>query len=403
MNEWLPLEELRLAYLECRKRKRNTESCAIFEINESINLYELWKELNNGSYQIGYSNAFCVTRPKLREIFAADFRDRIVHHLIIRKLEHLLEAYFIETSCSCRIDKGTMYAHNKLHEYAVEYADGWVLSGDIQSYFMSIPKQQLADELEDFIRTHYTGNDIEQLIWLIRMTTMHEPQWLCHLKGDLELFNKLPADKSLRTCEKGRGLAIGNLTSQKKGNFHLTPFDILMTQTLGFDYVRYTDDWKAFAHTKEPLLKALPIARQFLQENRQVKLQPVRRGFASIGAAFKRGQIRTGNRTVGNCHDMIRRYNELPIEDFKKGIERFAQRYNSYMGYMVHHRSYSIRYQLWQFVKPEIKKFVYINDKLSVIRTKNEYKKSTLLKQEYYGIRKQHQRKRLYQKQKTAA
>ena len=305
MNEWLTLEELRQAYLECRKRKRNTKACAIFEMNECRNLNDLLEDLNNGTYTIGYSDAFCVTRPKLREIFAAEFRDRIVHHLIIRKIEPLLEAYFLDTSCSCRTGKGTHYAHLKLQEYAKKYENGWVLSGDIQSYFMSIPKAQLASEMETFIRERYTGSDIEQLLWLIHMVIMHEPQWLCHMKGNLKLFKLLPEDKSLRTCKKGCGMAIGNLTSQKKGNFFLTPFDILMIITLGFDYVRYTDDWKAFSNNKEDLLKALPIARQFLKKDRhlilhpkKISLQPVRKGFTSIGGAFKRGQIRTSNRTI---------------------------------------------------------------------------------------------------------
>ena len=410
MNEWLSLEELRLAYLECRKRKRNTEACAIFEINECLNLVNLLDDLNNGTYQIGYSNAFCVTRPKLREIFAADFRDRIVHHLIIRKIEPLLEAYFIDNSCSCRVGKGTQYGHQQALKMASEYADGWVMSGDIQSYFTSIPKQQLANEMETFVRERYTGNDIEQLIWLIRIVIMHEPQNLCHMKGDLKLFNMLPEDKSLRTCKKGHGMAIGNLTSQKKGNFHLTPFDILMSVTLNLAYIRYTDDWQAFSHTKEPLLKALPVARKFLSEDRHVtlhprkiKIQQVRKGFTFIGAAFKRGQIRTGKRTYGNCYNFIIRYNNLSKEDFLKGVERFVQSYNSYMGYMKHQRSYSIRYKLWQTVSSEIKTFVYINDKLNVIHTKSEYRQRTILKKEYHGIRKQHQRRRLHQVKETAA
>lgn len=64
MDEWVTLEELYLAYLDCRRRKRGTKACAIFEINEAANLYQLWQDLNDGTYQIGKSIAFCVTRPK---------------------------------------------------------------------------------------------------------------------------------------------------------------------------------------------------------------------------------------------------------------------------------------------------------------------------------------------------
>ena len=68
MEEWCSLQEVYEAYLECRKRKRSTESCALFEQNEMANIYKLYEELNAGTYTIGYSNTFCVTRPKIREI-----------------------------------------------------------------------------------------------------------------------------------------------------------------------------------------------------------------------------------------------------------------------------------------------------------------------------------------------
>jgi len=86
MDERVTITELYDAYLECRKKKRGTIPCAEFELNEAANLHELYLELNSGGYEIGQSDAFCVTRPKDREIFAAAFRDRIVHHLLIRKI-----------------------------------------------------------------------------------------------------------------------------------------------------------------------------------------------------------------------------------------------------------------------------------------------------------------------------
>ena len=86
MDEKVTITELYDAYVECRTKKRGTIPCADFELNEAANLYDLWIDLNTGTYEIGDSDAFCVTRPKDREIFAAAFRDRIVHHLLIRKL-----------------------------------------------------------------------------------------------------------------------------------------------------------------------------------------------------------------------------------------------------------------------------------------------------------------------------
>src|SRR5271157_3868078 len=83
------IEELFEAYLECRKHKRNTANALAFEMDYEINLIALCEEINNGTYQPGKSIAFIVNKPVQREIFAADFRDRVVHHLVIHKLNPL--------------------------------------------------------------------------------------------------------------------------------------------------------------------------------------------------------------------------------------------------------------------------------------------------------------------------
>ena len=107
MNEWCSIEEVYAAYLDCKKRKSKSTSYTRFAANEAANIYSLWEDLNNRTYTIGRSDAFCVTRPKVREVFAAQFRDRIVHHLLmLRLLQHFEEA-FIEDTYNCRKGKGT--------------------------------------------------------------------------------------------------------------------------------------------------------------------------------------------------------------------------------------------------------------------------------------------------------
>ncbi len=99
----IELEELFEAYYSCRKNKRNTTNALAFEIDYQSNLIQLCKEINSGNYQIGRSIAFIVNQPVKREIFAADFRDRIVHHLIINKLNPLFEKEFIQDSYACHL------------------------------------------------------------------------------------------------------------------------------------------------------------------------------------------------------------------------------------------------------------------------------------------------------------
>lgn len=91
LKDGFSLEAIFEAYFSCRSNKRNTINALAFELDYESNLIQLWNELNNGSYQPGKSIAFIVHKPVQREIFAADFRDRVVHHYIINKLNPLFE------------------------------------------------------------------------------------------------------------------------------------------------------------------------------------------------------------------------------------------------------------------------------------------------------------------------
>ena len=140
-NEHITLEEVEQAYYECRRAKRTHDSALQYELNYEINNYRLWRDLNSQTYEIGRSICFVVTRPKLREVFAANFRDRIVHHIIIRRFMPLFEQYMIDDSYNCRRGKGTYYGVNRLSGFINSApSDAWVLKCDISAFFMSIDK-----------------------------------------------------------------------------------------------------------------------------------------------------------------------------------------------------------------------------------------------------------------------
>ena len=147
MDEKVTITELYDAYVECRTKKRGTIPCADFELNEAANLYDLWIDLNAGTYEIGESDAFCVTRPKDREIFAAAFRDRIVHHLLIRKLEYYFEAFFDDESYNCRKGKGNLYGARRLCAQMQDLPNVYGARLDLQGFFMSIQKPTLCKPL----------------------------------------------------------------------------------------------------------------------------------------------------------------------------------------------------------------------------------------------------------------
>lgn len=113
----LTLEEVFEAYYECRKTKRYSNGALQFELNLEENLIQLYSQLITQEWQPGKSTCFIVTRPVRREIFAAPFRDRIVHHILIRRLNSTFEKYFIYDSYACRKQKGTHAAIKRVEHF----------------------------------------------------------------------------------------------------------------------------------------------------------------------------------------------------------------------------------------------------------------------------------------------
>ena len=154
----IKLEELFKAYFVCRSNKRNTTNAIAFEVDYGNNLMQLFNDINDGTYRIGRSIAFIVNHPVKREIFAADFRDRIVHHWLIAELNPLFEKEFINDSYSCRVGIGTHYGIKRVDSF-IKYAskkytqDYYVLKLDILCYFMRINRNILFGKLQLFIKT----------------------------------------------------------------------------------------------------------------------------------------------------------------------------------------------------------------------------------------------------------
>ena len=145
-----------VAYNDCIKNKSKTCNAIDFSIDKTKNLIELCDEINNNEYKIGKSIAFIVKYPVYREVFAANFRDRIVHHLVINELLPYFEKEFIDESFSCRKNKGVLFGIKTMNEKIKECTDNYtkdalVLKMDIKSFFMSINKQILSENIDKFI------------------------------------------------------------------------------------------------------------------------------------------------------------------------------------------------------------------------------------------------------------
>jgi RNA-directed DNA polymerase len=167
----IELTELFEAYAACRINKRGTMNAIAFEVDYERELLKLWEDIHAGRYQPGRSIAFVVNKPVKREIFAADFRDRVVHHLVINKLNPLFERIFIKDSYACRKDKGTREGILRITRFigqcSEQYTrDCYILKLDIQGFFMAIDKRILWAKLRDFIVRSYLQADQALLLRL---------------------------------------------------------------------------------------------------------------------------------------------------------------------------------------------------------------------------------------------
>ncbi len=358
----IELHELFEAYFDCRKNKRNTANALAFEINYESNLVQLCQDINNGTYKIGRSIAFIVDKPVKREIFAADFRDRVVHHFIIKKINHLFEKQFIYDSYSCRVGKGTHLGIKRIDKFIRKCSknyttDCYVLKLDILAFFMHINKNMLFQKLEKFINKKYNKPDKTLILHLCKQIIYNEPTKNCIIKGKRTNWDNFPNTKSLFHAKENTGLPIGNLTSQIFANFYMDTFDHYIKHDLKIKfYGRYVDDFVIVHENKEYLKTLLPKISFFLQTDlkltlhpRKIHLQHYKKGILFLGNVIMPNRIYTRNRTIGNFYNSIAKWNILIRKNKKltrEELSKFQSSINSYLGIMKHYKTYKIRKQM---------------------------------------------------------
>jgi len=147
------LIDLFRAYYDARRNKRSTVNVLAFEIDYERKLFGLYQEIKSGKYKISPSICFISFKPVQREIFAADFRDRIIHHLIYNYISPIFERLFINDSYSCRLGKGTSYGIKRLDHFIRScsrnyFQDCYILKLDIKGYFMAMDRSILYQKVE---------------------------------------------------------------------------------------------------------------------------------------------------------------------------------------------------------------------------------------------------------------
>ena len=253
------------AYYDCRKRKRNTASARAFEINLESNLMELFEELRSGTWEPSPASVFVVLHPKPREVWAADFRDRIVHHLVYKAIGQKFERAFIADSCACMKGRGTLYAANRLEGHMRSATENWsktafLLKADIANFFGSIRQDILFDKLARRIED-------PTMLDLCCKLVFQDVKQDAIVRSTPSVLALVPPHKSLFHAAPGVGLPIGNLSSQFFANVYLDSLDQMIKRRLGMcHYVRYVDDMALVHSSTTALLEAAQAMREHLAE-----------------------------------------------------------------------------------------------------------------------------------------
>ena len=289
----------------------------------------------------------------------------------------------VDNAYACRKGKGTDYGIDHIRQQMERVSDNytketWILKCDLQGFFMSINRRMLYDIVEKIIREKYQGDDIDFWLWLWRKVIMNDPSKNCVKVGDLSLWDRLPANKSLFTCGEGIGLPIGNLPSQILANLLMSAFDKWVLSRIGESggCGRYVDDFVVISRDKGLLLEILHDSRNYLFDKLQLTLHPdkvylqeVKKGVKFTGAVIKPGRVYAGNATVQHLFDVIKKWNSTENPS-KEQTEKFVIRVNSLFGHLVHRYSYGIRWRAWKEIKHKDK--IYCVNMKKIVEFKNK-------------------------------
>ncbi len=357
------------AYLDARRNKRNTSSQLRFEFNLEHNLIELYEELVDRRYKPRPCTCFIIEDPVKREVFASDFRDRVVHHLYYNYVAPVFERTFIYDSYSCREGKGTLFGIERLEHHLRSVTnnytrEAYILKLDIQGYFMNIRRDLLLEKVLGTLDKYWSrkvGNTDSQpgfnaltwadvvprdlIEWLSRVIILKDPLKDCIIRGKKNDWKNLPPSKSLRCSPQNVGLPIGDLTSQLFSNVLLNDLDWYVTHTLGFaHYGRYVDDFYLCSTNKLALKRAIGGIRIFLADRgltlhpKKIVLQRADERIRFLGAEIYPYYRWVRSRTVVKFNNAI---NEIMCQNAQNQLTDEQKQYvvsvlKSYLGYLSH-------------------------------------------------------------------
>ena len=252
------LKNLILAYKKARKGKTKKYYAKEFEENLAYNLKILHDELKFQTYKPLPLKTFILRDPKTRKISKSAFRDRIVHHALVRIIEPIFDKIFIDDSCANRRGKGDLFAFQSLKKLIKQVSKNntapcFVLKADIKHYFQEVDNEILIKIIKRKISD-------EKVIWLVG-----------------EIFGNGGGGRT------GIGMPLGNLTSQFFANVYLNKLDYFVKHKLKAKYyIRYVDDFVILHSSKKQLEIWLSQINNFLKRELKLEIHPEKSRIISL-------------------------------------------------------------------------------------------------------------------------
>lgn len=303
-NQIIDYENIRFAWLKARKRKNNKPVVQKFARNVNENLQMVQKNLKANPPVLSSYSQFTIFDPKERVISVVPFIDRVMHHAIMNVLEPIFEKNFIYHTYACRKNKGTHKAVKYVYRKTKKCS--YFLKLDVRKYFDTIDHQILK-------------------------------RMLCRIIKDKRCLSLLfEVIDSYGSSLEGKGLPIGNLTSQFFANFYLSALDhYVLEQMKPQAYVRYMDDMLVLGNSKSELKKFLYCIEKYCNENLNLELKPFilgecKNGIPFLGYLILKTEIKLTQKSRKRKKKKLRLTNyeyEQSIIDEQKYVERVKMLY----------------------------------------------------------------------------
>ncbi len=337
-------ENLYAAYEDAAKEKHYREDVLAFTFNLEENLFDLQKDLLDGTYTVGPYREFYVKYPKPRLIMALGFRDRVVQWAIYRQLNPYADKRFIQHSYGCRKNKGTLPAARCLLNWVQlisrkpDTRDWVLIKCDVSKYFYRVDHKIALDVYRD-----YTDDE-----WFLRLMSV--------ILNNPDVPFGLPPGASANDCPKEKrlydvGMPIGNLTSQETANIYLNRLDQYCKHILGLHYyVRYMDDFCILVKGQEEARRIMAQIDVFLRDELHLDLSPksqivpATQGCEFVGYRVTPHGLRLRKKTIRHIKSCLKHISELYAAN-AISYDSAMQSLQSYMGMTVNCNAHSVR--LW--------------------------------------------------------